>query len=122
MERVELSRFCLRDRRSSQFELHRRESFLWSGREAAPLRTPRSPWAVNVLPGMSHAPIMQWSPVEDSNLRHSVCRTDVLAAELTGVPLCLKCWWSELESSQPLRVFGATLIRLSYPTTKVEER
>src|SRR5437763_440083 len=71
---------------------------------------------------MSHAPIKWWSPVEDSNLRHSVCRTDVLAAELTGVPLCLKCWWSELESSQPLRVFGATLIRLSYPTTKVEER
>src|SRR5947209_3418356 len=33
----------------------------------APLRTPRSPVAVNVLQGMSHAPI-KWSPVEDSNL------------------------------------------------------
>ena len=29
-------------------------------------------------------PEKKWSPVEDSNLRHSVRRTDVLAAELTG--------------------------------------
>ena len=26
------------------------------------------------------------------------------------------CWWSELESNQPLGFFGPMLIRLSYPT------
>ncbi|MDT4965759.1 MAG: hypothetical protein QOJ64_496 [Acidobacteriota bacterium] len=30
------------------------------------------------------------SPVEDSNLRHPVCRTDVLAAELTGGKAIIK--------------------------------